>query len=60
MDDDPTTEQLRIQQERRESAERGAEEKASTEEDTETHRRRGDKAAYLREKLEERADAESD
>ena len=58
MDDDPTTEELRVQQARRESAERGAEEDASTEESTEAHRRRADKAAYLREKLEERAESE--
>ena len=58
MDEDPTTEELRIRQARRESAERGAEEAAPTEETTETHRRRADKAAYLREKLEERAESE--
>ena len=58
MEEDPKTEELRVEQAERERAERGAEEQSPTEESTETHRRRADKAAYLREKLEERADSE--
>ena len=58
MNEDPTTEELRVQQASRERAERESEDEASTEEDTETHRRRADKAAYLREKLEKRAESE--
>ena len=58
--EDPTTRELRIRQTERESLERRQAEKADTEEETEEHSRRAEKAAYLREKLEERADAESD
>ena len=58
MEEDPITEELRVEQSEREQAERASEEEAPTEEDTETHRRRADKAAYLREKLEERAESE--
>jgi len=58
VDEDPTTEELRLRQARRESAERGAEDEAATDKSTEAHRRRADKAAYLREKLEERAESE--
>ena len=58
MDEDPTTEELRLRQAERERAERGAEDEAVTEESTEAHRRRADKAAYLREKLEQRAESE--
>ena len=58
--EDPKTEELRVEQAEREQAERGAEDEAPTEEHTDAHRRRADKAAYLREKLEERADSERD
>jgi hypothetical protein len=58
--EDPTTGELRIRQAERESLERRQAENAETGEETEEHVRRADKAAYLREKLEERADAESD
>ena len=58
--EDPTTRELRIRQAERESLERRQADKADTEEETEAHARRAEKAAYLREKLEERADAESD
>jgi hypothetical protein len=58
MDEDPKTEELRLEQFRRERDEREAEDEAGTEEGTESHRRRADKAAYLRRKLEERAEAE--
>jgi hypothetical protein len=55
---DPTTEELRIAQIKREEEERGRAEHGVTEEDTDQHERRADKASYLREKLEERARAE--
>jgi hypothetical protein len=58
--EDPTTRELRIRQAEREALERTQAEKADTDEETEEHARRAEKAAYLREKLEERADAESD
>jgi hypothetical protein len=58
--EDPTTRELRIRQAERESLERRQAEQSETSEQTEEHARRADKAAYLREKLEERADAESD
>lgn len=57
MDEDPTTQELRVTQLRREQAER---EIAANESDegSEKHERRAERAAYLREKLEERARAE--
>ena len=58
--EDPKTEELRLEQAQREDAERGAGQEAPTEEDTATHRRRADKAAYLRKRLEERAQSERD
>jgi hypothetical protein len=58
--EDPTTTELRIRQAERESLECRQADNAETGEETEEHVRRADKAAYLREKLEERADAESD
>ncbi len=56
--EDPTTQELRTLQDRREAAERRGAHRAPTEEDLEKHRRRASKAAYLREKLEQRAEAE--
>jgi hypothetical protein len=56
--EDPTTEELRLQQAEREAAERKRAEDASSEEATGQHERRADKAEYLRRKLEERAEAE--
>jgi hypothetical protein len=53
VEEDPTTEELRVEQAEREQAERKSEDQEPTEEGTEVHRRRADKAAYLREKLEE-------
>jgi hypothetical protein len=54
----PTTQQLRLSQLRREQAERERAEKGVSPADTGTHTRRADKATYLREKLEQRAEAE--
>jgi hypothetical protein len=56
--EDPTTRELRLRQAEREQAERDAAEHGDTEEDTGTHDARAAKAAYLRKKLEERAEAE--
>ena len=55
---DPTTEELRISQTKRERGLRDAVERAPQDEDTAEFEARADKAAYLREKLEERARAE--
>jgi hypothetical protein len=60
-DEDPTTEELRLDQlkraqsERREAEEAG---RAGAEPEAEQHGRRAEKAEYLRRKLEERAEAE--
>lgn len=54
-DDDPTTETLRLEQLQTERTERKAAEQAPTEEAEHTAERRADKAAYLREKLDEQA-----
>lgn len=58
MDEDPTTQELRISQRRREEAERDVAGRTDSEDETEQHERRANKAAYLREKLEQRAKAE--
>ena len=57
-EEDPTTRELLLRQAEREQAERDAAEHGDTEEDTGTHDARAAKAAYLRKKLEERAEAE--
>lgn len=54
-DDDPSTETLRIEQLQRELAERKLADQASTQEAEHAAERRADKAAYLREKLDEQA-----
>jgi hypothetical protein len=56
--DDRTTQRLREEQAEREAAERDGAAGAATEEGTAQHERRADKAEYLKEKLEERAEAE--
>jgi hypothetical protein len=58
MEEDPTTRELRIRQERREAEEREQAEEAETDEGTGQHERRAEKAEYLKEKLEERAQSE--
>ncbi len=60
MEEDPTTRELRVAQIRRESAERKDAEQAPTEDAAEVHGRRAEKTAYLRERLEDRAEAERD
>ena len=57
-EEDPTTRELRIKQLQKELDERKAAEEGYTEDDTGTHDARAAKAAYLRKKLEERAEAE--
>ncbi len=57
-EEDPTTRELRLEQERKEHEERLAAERGHTEDDTGTHDARAAKAAYLKKKLEERAEAE--
>ena len=59
-EEDPTTRELRVKQLQKEMAERKAAEEGQTEDDTGTHDARAAKAAYLRKKLEERAQAERD
>ena len=56
--EDPTTQELRLEQLRREAEEREAADEGITPDDTEQHERRADKAEYLREKLEQRAESE--
>ena len=57
-DEDPTTQELRVRQMMREEEARVLSDKAPEEEDTAQFDRRADKAAYLKKKLEERAEAE--
>ena len=56
--DEPTTEELRVAQVRRELHERDSARGAFDEHDTAQHERRADKAEYLRRRLEERERAE--
>lgn len=58
MSEDPTTEELRLDQLKRERAERSAAAHGETPDDTDQHEARAAKAGYLREKLEERAESE--
>jgi hypothetical protein len=60
MDEDPTTQELRLEQLQRERAEREAAAEGVTPDESQQHERRAERATYLREKLEERAQAESD
>ena len=55
---DPETDGLRVEQVRREIAERRRAEEAGEPAETRTHQRRADRSAYLREKLRERAESE--
>jgi hypothetical protein len=56
--DDPSTEELRAVQAEREEAERELAEQSPDEREEHTHERRADRAAYLREKLDEQAEAD--
>jgi hypothetical protein len=57
-DEEPTTQELRLEQLRREADERDRAVESEDPDETEQHERRADKAGYLREKLEERAESE--
>lgn len=57
-DPDPETEELRVEQIVREREARTAEHQAAQPDEAEQHARRADKAAYLKQKLDERAEAE--
>ncbi len=54
------THELHEAQSQRESEERAYAREATTSEDVEAHERRADKAAYLKRKLEERAESEAE
>jgi hypothetical protein len=58
MTEDPTTQELRVAQLKRELEEKDRAEQSELEPETETHDRRAMKAEYLRAKLEQRAEAE--
>jgi hypothetical protein len=53
-DDPSTTQELRLDQLRRASGERGAAQESDTASEQRTHERRAERAAYLSEKLAER------
>jgi hypothetical protein len=57
---DPKTQELQISQARKEETERELTETAGDAEETATHERRADKAAYLKAKLEERKRSEAE
>ncbi len=59
-DDDPTTQELRIQQAGREQDERRHAETAQTPAEERAAHRRADKAAYLKGKLDEQAASDAD
>jgi hypothetical protein len=58
MTDEHKTEELKVVQTEREAAEREQAETAIDEDEAAQHERRADKARYLKEKLEERAESE--
>lgn len=59
-DDEPTTETLRIEQLQRELAERKRADEAVTDNEEHAAERRADKAAYLRQKLDEQTENPDD
>ena len=58
MPEEPITEELKQAQRERERAERRRAESVSDEDEAAQHERRADKARYLADKLEERAESE--
>jgi hypothetical protein len=60
MPPDPKTEEMHVEQLDRESVERERARRAGEPAERETHERRADRAAYLREKLGERAASEDE
>jgi hypothetical protein len=59
-EEDPTTQELRLDQLQREATEHERAKESPDPDEADQHERRAEKAGYLREKLEERADAERD
>jgi hypothetical protein len=57
---DPKTEELKLQQARREESEQRRAEHSETEDEAYLHARRAEKSAYLKQKLDERAKSERD
>ena len=57
---DPKTEELRIEQVKRERSEREQADEAPEVAESRTHRRRAERAAYLKRKLDERARSEEE
>jgi hypothetical protein len=57
-EDERTTEKLKLRQQEQETAEHRAVSESETEAEGETHKRRADKARYLREKLEQQEQAD--
>jgi hypothetical protein len=57
---DPKTEEMQLEQLRREQGEREQADDATDSHEAVTHERRADRAAYLKEKLDERARSEDD
>jgi hypothetical protein len=57
---DPKTEEMQLEQLQKERTERDQASESSEPADAKTHARRADRAAYLREKLDERAKSEDD
>jgi hypothetical protein len=60
MRPEPETREMQIEQKRRERVHRDAAEDATDEHEVQSEERRADKAAYLREKLDERARSEDE
>jgi hypothetical protein len=58
MSDEPTADELREEQGERAAHERAEQAEAASEDEARAHERRADKAEYLREKLDEREQAE--
>ncbi|HKO27410.1 MAG TPA: hypothetical protein VJU80_08130 [Solirubrobacteraceae bacterium] len=58
MPEDPITEELKLTQREREEAERSRARRVPDEDEAAQHERRAEKARYLAEKLEERAESE--
>jgi hypothetical protein len=56
--EDPTTQELRLEQQGREADEHERAAASFEEDEADQHERRAEKAGYLRQKLEERAEAE--
>jgi hypothetical protein len=56
--EDPTTQELRVEQLKRELEEKQRADESTLKSETDTHDRRAMKAEYLRAKLEERAESE--